>query len=238
MTRKNGSILPIIVTGRVAWIKVEDLALNTEELKNVSTSRFKVSQEQFKEAEEKFDDDLLKNNYALISFGNFAVDNSYKEFGEITNYTIGDTASAIRVHVFHRPPFKRSFWSIGGAYYTQSEESYEWKTLTLEAKYGYSLIRTKAFSIDAYAGILLGGDFKYSREENSEIIVDNGSTYGYLYGGQIKIFTWSKFGLVGGLVRQTFKLSGLSPFPTIGGGQSDLQEISGTNIFFGLSVKL
>ena len=59
-----------------------------------------------------------------------------------------------------------------------------------------------------------------------------------MYGGQLKLFTWAKFGLVGGLVRQTFILSGLSPFPTTGGGRSDLQEISGTNFYFGLSVKL
>jgi hypothetical protein len=238
VARKNGSILPIVVTGRIAWIKVEDLALNTEELKNVTTSRFKVSQEQFKDAQENFEDNLFENNYALLSFGNFAVDNSYKEFGEITNYTIGDTATAIRLHVFHRPPFKRSFWSIGGAYYSQSEDDYEWETLTVEAKYGYSFLRTDAFSIDAFAGILIGGDFRYARQEDGETVADNGSTFGYMYGGQLKIFTWSKFGLVGGLVRQTFKLSGLSPFPTTGGGQSDLQEISGTNVYFGLSVKL
>jgi len=238
VARKNGTVLPIVVTGRVAWVKVEDLALNTEELKNVTTSRFKVSQEQFKKAEEKFDDNLFENNYAQFSFGSFSVDNSYKEFNEITGYTAGDTATALRFHVFHRPPFKKSIWSIGGGYYSQSEDEYEWETITIEAKYGYSILRTDAFSLDVFAGVLIGGDFRYSRQEDGETVADNGSTFGYMYGGQLKLFTWSKFGLVGGLVRQTFKLSGLSPFPTTGGGQSDLQEITGTNLYFGLSVKL
>ena len=139
VARKNGSILPIIVIGRVAWIKASDLALNTEELKNVTTSRFKVNEEQFKNAEEKFDDNLFENNYAQFSFGSLAVDNSYKEFGETTGYATGDTATALRLHVFHRPPFKKSVWSVGVGYYAQSEEEYEWETVTVEAKYGYSL---------------------------------------------------------------------------------------------------
>ncbi|TNF27684.1 MAG: hypothetical protein EP319_11025 [Deltaproteobacteria bacterium] len=238
VARKNGSILPIIVIGRVAWIKASDLALNTEELKNVTTSRFKVNEEQFKNAEEKFDDNLFENNYAQFSFGSLAVDNSYKEFGETTGYTTGDTATALRFHVFHRPPFKKSVWSVGVGYYAQSEEEYEWETITVEAKYGYSLLQTNAFALDAFAGVFIGGDFRYQRQEDGETVADNGSTYGYMYGGQLKLFTWAKFGLVGGLVRQTFFLSGLSPFPTTGGGRSDLQEISGTNFYFGLSVKL
>ncbi|MCO4792597.1 MAG: hypothetical protein KC493_02705 [Bacteriovoracaceae bacterium] len=236
--RKNGEILPIIVIGRVAWIKVRDLALNTEDLKNITTSRFKVSQDQFEKNKDKFDDNVFENNYARLVFGSISVDDSYKEFAELTGSSPGDTATNFKVNVFHRPPFKRSIWSIGFAYYTQSETDYDWETITLEATYGYSLIQTSAFSIDAYGGFLVGGDFNYSRLESGQTVKDNGSTYGWLYGAQIKLFSYSKIGLIAGFTRQTLKLSGLTAFETTSGGKSDLQEISGTNIFFGLSFKL
>ncbi|MBT7609426.1 MAG: hypothetical protein HN576_06705 [Bacteriovoracaceae bacterium] len=241
--RRRGSIISTVVTGRIVWVKLSDIAIETEDYKSTDrkvSKRFTISEEEFRDKNEKAEDTLFNNNFIHFSFGIFNLDEEFEQFSNDLGVEPKLHSENFNIDIVHRTPYHRSFWSMGLAYYTQSHDEYKWSAFIGQFTYYWSLIKSRVFTIDLYGGVMITGDFKLITNNLTTTLTsnDSGNALGYKFGGQLKLFPYSAIGLVAGLSNQYFIINELGPITTSVNPETELNSIGGINIYFGLSWKL
>jgi hypothetical protein len=241
--RRRGSIISTVIAGRIVWIKMADISIERENYtskdKKVS-KRFTISEEEFRDKNEKAEDTLFNNNYFHFSYGILNLDEEFEQFSLDLGVEPKLHSTNFNFDIVHRTPFRRTFWSIGLGYYHQSHDEYEWTTFMGEFTYYWSLIKSRVFTIDLYGGIMVSGDFQLKTNDLTTGLTSNvsGNAYGYKVGGQIKLFPFSSMGVVAGMSNQYLLINELGPITTSVNPETELNSISGINIYFGLTWKL
>lgn len=241
--RKRGTVISTVVTGRIAWIRLIDISIERENYSSKSekaTTRFTVSEDEFRDSNELAEDTLFNNNYLFLSYGILNLDENFEQFSTELGVEPKLYSNNLNIEIVHRTPFRRTFWSIGLGYYSQSHDEYQWSTIMGHFTYYWSLIKSRLFSIDIYAGGMITGDFQLKTNDLTTGLTSNeaGNAYGYKFGGQLKLFPFASMGLVGGISNQYIKINELGPITSSINPEIELNSLSGINIYFGVTWSL
>ncbi|WP_157868267.1 hypothetical protein [Halobacteriovorax marinus] len=231
--KKDGTILPVVVSGRIAYIQIKDLALqNGTDGLGINTP--KITEHDVELSFQTDQDKLSENNFFSASIGQASAGESWEsysgEFGEETS-----TFSVITLQMEHRNPAKDTSWGFGLTYFSSSTESIAAKSLAIEANLYYSLFNFRYMTLSAFGGLLFSGDFQVVQNEGEQKA--NGVLYGYSFGGMARILPYSKFGLFAGLSIRKIKVADLEPLETSSGAEIGIDSLSGLNLFAGISYK-
>lgn len=229
--KKDGTILPVVVSGRIAYVQIKDLTIQ-DGIIGVNTP--KITQHDVELTFQTDQDKLSENNFFSASLGQAGAGESWQnyssEFGEESS-----TFSVISLQMEHRNPAKDTSWGFGLTYFSASNEDISAKSLAVEANLFYSLFNFRYMSISAFGGLLFSGDFQVIQAEEEQKA--NGVLYGYSFGGIARILPYSKFGAFGGLSIRKIKVADLEPIETSSGAEVGIDSLSGVNIFAGISYK-
>jgi hypothetical protein len=241
--RKRGTIISTVVTGRIAWIRLVDISIERENYssKKIDTqARFTISEDEFRDSNELAEDTLLKNNYLFLSYGVLNLDQDFVQFSNQLGVEPKLLSSNFNIEVVHRTPYRRSFWSLGLSYYTQTHDEYQWNTMMGNFTYYWSLIKSRLFSIDLYLGGMISGDFQLKTNDLTTGKSSNeaGNAYGYKFGGQVKLFPFSSMGLVAGVSNKSIKINQLGPIKSSVRPDTELTSLSGINVYLGVTWSL
>jgi hypothetical protein len=231
--RKDGTILPIIISGRVAYIQIKDIHIKrTANDPGVHTPQIK---EHDVEMTFKTDQDKLsENNFVSFRAGSFSGGDNWQQYSE----EFDDTSSNLTnfsILMEHRTPVERMSWGFGISYYTVSQEQLEAKTLTLDMTLYYALVHFRYVTIEGFGGVSFSGDFKLSQGGGEQIT--KGVLYGYNFGAIARLLPYSKVGFYGGFSIQNLYIKDMDPIINSNGEEVTISSLSGTNIFAGLSYK-
>lgn len=234
VARKQGTILPTVVSGRVVYVKRADIRLG-EELANDNGTYLapKVSDHEILFEEQKFEDDFSENNHLIVSMGNMAGGDDWNALSQ--NEQTSDV-SIIGVAIEHRPELRKYSWAVGLNYLSAEIDNFTFKSITLEGRFQYSMIRFDLMAIDAVLGLSASGDVRLENAQTDQSV--RGTLFGYSAGIQAKLFPFSQFGVIGAAEMNRYKVASLGKFNLEDGTESEFGGFSGAKIWVGVTYKL
>lgn len=230
--KKDGTILPVIVSGRVAYIQIKDISILNGLYGGINTP--KITEHDVELTFQTDQDKLSENNYFSVSLGQAGAGEAWQEysseFGEEST-----TFSVLALQMEHRAPFREMSWGFGLTYFSASNEDLAAKSLAIEANLYYSLFNFRYMSISAFGGLLFSGDFQVTQGGGEQ--KSNGVLYGYSFGGVARILPYSKLGAFGGISVRNIKVTELEVIETESGSEISIESLSGVSVFAGISYK-
>jgi hypothetical protein len=235
--RNQGQVVPTVVTGRIAYVKVTDLAIEGQEEdtgRQAVMNAPKVTEhtiEDFRDGKEP--DPLSENNF--ITLKSQAVDVDQTEAITVVQDEGELKASSMGFLVEHRHPNHKYAWGVGLDYYSATTQSLKYSTMALNAQVTLIPLKLWIISPEVFAGFLGGANFNL---EVANVGTYKGAMYGYHFGGQVRLFPDSKFGLVAGFSKFTMNLSGLKDIQNDFNDETVTEDtFKGSQVFGGLTYK-
>lgn len=234
VARNRGSVLPVIVAGKIAYLKVEDLVLKDVIIDSDLKGHGFTEHVNLEREEEK--DDLTENNFLVFGYHQFSGGSEWEEMVASLNDTAGPV-SHYTLMAEHRPTIYDFFYGLGGGYYYASTEKFTLSAPSFDFLLGYNL--NKPFQ-HLYFDFTLGGSFSsavkidVATSENTH----EGNLYGYSLGLQARLFPQEHYGLVLGYLYRVVNLTNFDDI-SLPGFQSDynLRSLSGSNFYIGFQNK-
>jgi len=178
VTRRGGQILPLIVSGKVAYIKVDDISFSKNDQKKGHSRYFQKDEDPIDfDSLKKVQKDLQKNNYLTTSYGFFEPGDNWHTLASTTGSLAKESIKTISLTLEHRDPLKKLSFGLGLELYTLTQESLKTLSLNLEIPFYYNFYKIKKISLDGLLGISLSSSVKV------KILDQTGYYKGFQYGG-------------------------------------------------------
>ncbi len=239
--RRNGTMLPVMVNGQVAWIKVVDIYLPSEK-KSYDDPRTITEHEILMDGDVK--DPLDENNYLSlkISPSTLTLSGQSSSVNTVTR-TISseelssqlDSASEIDLLYEHKNPYHAIHWGVGLSYFKGSFEDLQMESVFLKGGITWVPLRTSIINFEIYSNLVLSGDFRILSQDVGEY---KANLLGLDYGALIRLFPESKIGIFAGLGGSIYRLSNVPTIVLPGELDSvDLTSLAGSKVEFGINYK-
>ncbi|GAB4010495.1 MAG: hypothetical protein Fur0010_03290 [Bdellovibrio sp.] len=201
--RNRGEVVPIVVNQRIAYLRVQDLSIEGDDLQEYQGAR--VSEDFYDEKEEqrRFDP-LNENNYVHFHYGAVTPKESSLSVMEAVNET-PTASSQIGLFIEHRHPLKNNAWGVGAKMFSTASESIKYRTIAIEARYQWIMFRLATLAIGPYIGIMGTGDY---RIDVNDVGSYRGAMYGGAAGAEARLFSDKKISFSLGMQMMTQKLTG------------------------------
>jgi hypothetical protein len=228
---KNNTIVPMVVTGRIVFVKTEDITFKLEGENVLGGPEIKDHNVEllFMTDQEK----LSNNVYVSTSITTISSGDSWQSF----NNKLGVDSSSftmINVGIAHRMPDKRSGFGFDINYIYSSTEKAEIRTLTASGEYQYKFFETSLLSLEAYLGLHLSGDIEIKTSAGQQ---GKGVLYGTMFGGRIRFFPYSKINFFGHAGITSIKPRSMDIIE-IDGVRTVVDDFGGTSIGAGVAWRL
>ena len=234
IARKNGTVLSTVVSGRIAYIKKLDVRL-AQEISDEGGNYIapKVTDHEVLFEEQSFEDNFSENNHMVLHMGNMATGSAWQELDPQSSE---NTISQFGIGFEHRPELRNYSWAVGLNYISAESDNFAFKSLMVEAKFQYSIARFSLVSLDAVFGVIGTGD---ARLQNSFSSTESrGTMFGYLIGGQAKLFPFSKFGIIGGVEIRKYNVGSIGDVQLEDGSIGAFESFNGANVWAGVTYKI
>ena len=232
--RRHGTILPVVVSGRVAYIQVKDLNLEKEFIEN--STRTVRDHEIDRDEIEK--DSWDENNFVIFNYSQMESGNSWDELTNEFGGQNSNSLSSWEILFEHRPLFGNLSWGIGAHYKNIENEVIGFKTLSVSGHLDYSLYRGDFVMIDLNVALSASGDARLKTFKNASEY--KGALFGTSFGGKAKLFSRSKLGIVVGANFTNLSPSGMDEIenPNNSNQTKKFNGLNGLNLYAGISYKL
>lgn len=233
--RKRGTIVPIVVSGKIAYIQTKDIVISQDEEDEVQVAGPSIQEHQIDEGEVEFSlDDLTKNNFIIGLVGVYQGGSELEELAEKLGAEEPAAFKTVGASFEHRPVTHKYSWSAGFHYITSSSEDFEVESFVFEGNVYWSPLRMRFFSFEVFAGANLSGSFRIKAKGNSE---EEGGLYGTQFGIQSRIAPYQKWGATVGLAYRILKVTGLEAIDVSTTEKFELSTLAGVHLYAGLNYK-
>lgn len=234
VARKRGTVLPTVASGRVVYIKSDDVQ-SVEQLASDNGTYItpKVTDHEVLIEEQKFEDDFSENNHVILLTGNMATGADWKTLADSEE---NSTISQVGISIEHRPELRKYSWAVGLHYLNSELEAFKFNSIMLEVRLQYSVLRFDWLALDLVAGINGSGDARLQNSQTGQEA--RGNLYGYSFGGQAKLFPFSQIGVIGGAEIRRYNVGNLGDIELSDGSVTQFKGFNGAQIWAGLTYKL
>jgi hypothetical protein len=230
--RMKGTLVPIVVSGRVAYVQTKDLRYVKDADKTYSP---KITEHNIDNDIFKVDDSLKNNNHLVIQGGQFTLGDNWSNVSTAAGDSSVSAMTYYSVMLEHRSPLKSYGFGMGGSFYKVTQQNVEAAALSLDGQFYYSPIKFSWVSIDFLFGGMLSFD---TRVKVSEVAgVTKGTFYGWRFGPQARIFPEKKIGFVVGFGYKRITVSSVKRIVLSDNTEVSLDLLSGTHAYGGMSYK-
>lgn len=228
-----GDIYAVIISGRVAYVQAKDISVSAEIVSETSGHQ-KINEHNVDELFKDDIDKLTENNFLVLSYGSMSMGTQWDELSSAYNETV-QASSTLSVALEHRAPNRPWAFAFGLSYYKNQQEGLAMKTLAIDGLLYYSLLFNSTFSIDLVGQITGSGDIQFSDPNADEY--SRGLLLGAGFGGQVRLFPASQWGLVGGLKMMKLKIYDAEAF-SANNEEFTITSLGGLHLYLGISYKL
>ncbi len=226
--RNGGKSLPLILSGKIVYIQVDDL-----QFKDIKTSNYVAAENQHlvegdDEEKEIFEPFRLVVNLGLMDPGT--------QWDELMSLTGGSSSSMFQIEALFEMRLTESafFFDGGFIYSTLNGETYSYEGLGFKGLAQYRLLDLEILNFDLNAGFHFapgGAKVKYQG------VYDDGSYYGWVFGGQVRFFPKAIWNLNIGFNYNIIDLQDIDNIP-ISAGEIQFNKFQGLGLYFGASFTL
>lgn len=235
---KNPDIVPVMISGRIAYVHIQDIRYVSEEDEELEKRRGAPKEHRIDDEFLTIEDKLTENNHFSFGFGSLAIGEDAKAFFLNVDGSEKSNATRFAAEFMHRNPQRRFSFGIGAEYFTISSANAEISSLLLTPQVAYSLIKFKKVNFETYCAVNIGA--------GNTIRVDNNfanEPRGWFFGGEIGVrgmipfsHRWSATGSLGLKKLKAFDISNIQ----YGEGETtgSINSLGGSTFLLGLSYQL
>lgn len=238
--RKYSTVVPVIVAGRVAFIRdndVTDYDKWIRQTKGEEIEKLRATEHDVDIVLTRPEDRLTENNHVVLSAGNYSLGNEWntlsQEFGDETGSAIWNGKMIFE----HRPLVHSWSWGAGLGFYQSNQTGLNLSIVALELIAHYTIFNFfDLISAQVSFGTLQTAAFTLETKDGDSY---TGALFGYLYGAQVRLFPHSKIGAVAGVQYQIIRVSGMDQIVIDGdiARTASVNSFSGAQFFLGLSYR-
>jgi hypothetical protein len=153
----NKDIVPIVISGRLAYLEQTDIEYVEERIETKSEKYGKILENNKEHNIDiilmKPEEKLNENNSILLQFGGFQGGLEIKN----TMYNLENSESSwinsINATFLHRKPYSKYFYGVGFEYDYINAGSTSLKFFFMQPQIGYTLTKNPIFSLDLFGGV-------------------------------------------------------------------------------------
>ena len=114
VARKGGQVLPLIVSGKIAYIRVSDISFSKDGKKKGYSRYYQKDEDPIDfDSLHQLKNKLQKNNYLTSSYGFFNPGESWHSLASSTGSVAKESIKTISLTLEHRNPLKKLSWGLG-----------------------------------------------------------------------------------------------------------------------------
>lgn len=230
--RMKGTLVPIVVSGRVAYIQTKDIRYVEDEERTYSP---KITEHNIDNEVFYVDDSLKDNNHIVIQGGQFSLGENWSNISTAAGDESVTSMTYYSIMLEHRSPLKSYGFGFGGSFYRVSQQSVEAAALSLDGQFYYSPLKFSWVSIDLLVGGMLSFDTRVKITGVSG--ATKGTFYGWRFGPQARIFPEKKIGFVVGFGYKRITVSSLKRIILDDNSEVSLDLLSGAHAYGGMSYR-
>ena len=228
---KIENVFPVLINGGVGYVRAGDIKVQ-KVFSSQAASRLKEHNIDF--LYEEHITNLDGRTSLLVKYDSFSPGKEWSNFNELA----GDRNDGLKGYQFlieFQPRGENMGFGIGPSHYKADQSVIKLSTWAIEGQAYFSPARWSLFQWDLH----VGGGFSSGLTIEVEGVegVNTGYFYSYNVGTTVRILPDYKIGGVIGANYRVWKISGMKEVIFPGGGISDLNGLSGTDFFIGLSYK-
>lgn len=226
--RNKGKALPTVLSGKVVYLKVEDLAFKDEKTDKYVASGTEHFIEEEKEEKETLEPIRLVVNLDFMDPGS--------QWNQLMSLT-GDPQNPmnqLEALLELRLVESKFFFDAGFIYSTLQGGTYSFEALGFKGLVQYRLFDFELLDLDLNAGFHFapgGAKLKYNG------VYDNGNYFGYIFGAQARFMPKSTWNINVGASYNIIGMNELENIP-LPSGEFVLNKFEGWAIYFGASFPL
>jgi hypothetical protein len=177
---KYPQVVPIIVSGRVAYIQLANLFMDQDNPIVTNGKKQKVLFHNPTLLDPPFTENMLKNNAAYFSIHMLNSGEQFQQIFQNIDGTTNTNMTEFSANYLHRQSTSRLIWGAGCDYYTQSSPNVDYRFLFIKPTIGFSVLKKSEFILDLIFsyGFSLVSTFNINNNTGEE----NG---GFIYGADL-----------------------------------------------------
>lgn len=233
----NRELVPLVVYGRVAFIKISDIRYEDEDDDKFSSKIGAPREHDIDVIIQKPDEKLSQNNSAYFSLHQFYTGDELKNLFMAIDNEEKNSITGITAQFIHRKEFSKFFWGAGFDYSAVSSEHLRFAFFMINPTLGYTLLRNPLFLLDIYGSI----DFSVTTAMDIDNNTDREPS-GFLFGPQVNarivFFPEKKYHLVGSMGYRKYKAREIDGLEDVNATPVEgVQNISGVQFAVGLGME-
>ena len=230
--RMKGTLVPIAVSGRIAYVQVKDIRYVEDEQDTYSP---KITEHNIDNSAFKVQDSFKDNNHIIFQLGQFSLGQNWQDLSTSAGDESPSSMTYWNFMLEHRSPITSYGFGLGGSYYSVTQSGIQAAALSFDAQIYYSPLKFSWVSID----LLLGGTISFDTQVKVEGIegATKGTFYGWHFGPQARIFPEKKIGFIVGFGYKRIVVSSLKRVILPGNGEASLDLLAGSHAYGGMSYR-
>ncbi len=236
--QNNPDIVPVMISGRIAYIHIQDIRYVSEEDEELEKRRGAPKEHRIDQEFQATEDELTENNHFSFGFGTLAIGEDAQNFFLNVDGTEKNNATKFSAEFMHRSPQKRFSFGIGTEYFSITSANAEISSLLVTPQVAFSFLKFKKINFEIYTAlnIAIGNTIKVDNNYANE-------PRGWFFGGEFGVRgmlpisqRWSILGSLGIKKLKAFDITNIE----YGEGETtgSIESFGGSSFLIGLSYQL
>jgi hypothetical protein len=235
---KSPSVVPVVVDGRVGYIKLSDLYLDEDQQFIINGRKVKSIYHDPNYLDPRHDENLFLNNTVNVSLHKLFTGQEVKSLFQNIDGTDQSTMTVFGADYIHRHSQSRLIWGIGMEYLWATSENVKYSFLVLKPIIGHTIIKNPLLFLDLFATFTFSIDSTLIIKSNAK---DNaaGFLFGTDLGARAVFFPEGKYHPTASIAFSSYKVRDV---PNYSDSQDNtypaVESIKGINLAIGISIDL
>jgi hypothetical protein len=225
--RINKDLVPLIVSGRLAFIEIKDIRYENSSEEEYKFKKGAPLEHNFDINFDRAEDHLSQNNSFYLGLHRYTAGSDVQNLFMNAADSNQDSFIGFEGSFIHRTP-DHLFWGLGIDYSVASSNGFNFNYWMFSPSFGFTPIRQKLFNVDLYGTLDLALAVSMSMT-GSDVEEPKGFIWGPQLNARMVFFPQEKYHAFAGLGIRKYFLSGYE--------ELHLESIAGINAFLGLAIE-
>ncbi len=233
----NPDIVPVIITGRLAFVHIQDIKFVSKEDEELEKRKGAPKEHNIDYQFVTTEDRLSENNHVSFAYGTQMMGQSLENFFLAVDGSDKKFMHRFYIDFLHRSPEKRFAWGIGAEILNASSTYANVTSLLFSPQVSYALIKINQINLEIYGALNIGAG-NTLRIDNNFTNEPQGWFGGWEIGARAFIplnSRWSAFGSFGTKYLKAYDIKELE---YESGEIGEISALQGVNFLLGLSFSL
>lgn len=235
--KKNPSLVPIIIYGRLAFIEVKNIQYEAESLKLHNSKRGAPREHNIDLILTRPEEKLSMNNSAYFNLHQYFAGEQTSTLFEAIDGEAKQSFIGFGIELIHRQIDSKIFWGAGYDYSSLSGSNISFTTYILTPTVGYTLFKNQLFLTDLSLSLDFGsGQLEIKNNYNAEPAA---FIFGPQISGRIVFFPEQKYHVTGSIGVRSYKVMQLETLSDVNEQTIDgITQIRGLNLAIGFAIEI